>query len=139
MPVYRKIIDFTPSGETKTIPLSQAVQVNNTIYVSGQIGLDPSTKALVSGGVEVEAKQALKNMEQVLTAAGSSMRHVVKCIMLLDDLNNFDKANKVYKQFFTDNHPARMCYQVSKLPLGAKVEIDAVAIVGDVIDLKAKL
>merc|ERR1711994_1236939 len=113
-------------------PYNQAVQVNNTLYISGQIGFNPTTMEIVSGGVVAEAKQALTNMGHILEAANCSFNNVVKTTVLLADINDFKDVNEVYTKFFTDNYPARAAYQVAALPRGARVEIEAVAVVGNI-------
>ncbi|KAL4664828.1 hypothetical protein H8957_017707, partial [Semnopithecus entellus] len=109
---------------------SQAVLVDRTIYISGQIGMDPSSGQLVSGGVAEEAKQALKNMGEILKAAGCDFTNVVKTTVLLADINDFNTVNEIYKQYFKSNFPARAAYQVAALPKGSRIEIEAVAVQG---------
>ncbi|XP_048760442.2 2-iminobutanoate/2-iminopropanoate deaminase-like [Ostrea edulis] len=131
--IVRRIIQ-TAKAPSAIGPYSQAVLVENTLYVSGQIGMNPQTGDLVPGGVVHETEQALKNMQAILEASGSTMNNVVKATVLLDDINNFAAVNEVYTKFFQKNYPARAAYQVAALPKGAKVEIEAVAIVGKVVD-----
>jgi len=109
-------------------PYSQAVEVGNTLYISGQIAIDPKTAAVVSGGIEEQTEQVLKNMGAILEAAGYNYTNVVKTTCLLNNMDNFAAMNKVYSQFFTENQPARAAYQVSKLPLGVLVEIESIAV-----------
>ncbi|MGH0144606.1 UNVERIFIED_CONTAM: hypothetical protein FKN15_003778 [Acipenser sinensis] len=104
------------------------------MYVSGQIGMDPTSGQLVSGGVLEEAKQALTNMGEILKSAGCDYNNVVKTTVLLADMNDFNGVNDVYKQFFKINFPARAAYQVAALPRGARVEIEAIAAVGSITD-----
>ncbi|KAL4842656.1 hypothetical protein H8958_015411 [Nasalis larvatus] len=104
-------------------PYSQAVLVDRTIYISGQIGMDPSSGQLVSGG-------ALKNMGEILKAAGCDFTNVVKTTVLLADINDFNTVNEIYKQYFKSNFPARAAYQVAALPKGSRIEIEAVAVQG---------
>uniref|UniRef100_A0A8C5VK28 2-iminobutanoate/2-iminopropanoate deaminase n=1 Tax=Microcebus murinus TaxID=30608 RepID=A0A8C5VK28_MICMU len=108
-------------------PYSQAVLVDKTVYISGQIGMDPSSGQLVPGGVEEAAKQALKNMGEILKAAGCDFTNVVKTTVLLADINDFNTVNDIYKQYFKSNYPARAAYQVAALPKGGRIEIEAVA------------
>jgi 2-iminobutanoate/2-iminopropanoate deaminase len=115
-------------------PYNQAVQVGNTIYLSGSIGIDPATGKLVEGGIEAEARQSFKNMSAVLQEAGSSLNNVVKSTVLLADINDFATLNRVYAEHFTSNFPARSTYQVAALPLGSRVEIEVIAIAGDLAD-----
>lgn len=111
-------------------PYSQAVLVDRTIYISGQLGMDPSSGQLVPGGVAEEAKQALTNMGEILKAAGCDFTNVVKTTVLLADINDFNTVNEVYKQYFKSSFPARAAYQVAALPKGGRVEIEAVAVLG---------
>ncbi|XP_012513603.1 PREDICTED: ribonuclease UK114-like [Propithecus coquereli] len=101
----------TEKAAGPTGPYSQAVLVDRTVYISGQMGLDPSSGQLMSGGVEKEAKQALKNMGEILgPAAGCDFTNVVKTTVLLADINDFNTVNDIYKQYFKSNFPARAAY-----------------------------
>ncbi|XP_045767090.1 rutC family protein HP_0944-like [Maniola jurtina] len=117
-------------------PYSQAILANNTLYVSGVIGLDPQAQ-LVCGGAEAQTRQALDNLKQVLVAGGSSLEAVVKTTILLDSMDDFQVVNQVYAQYFPKDCPARATYQVGKLPLGAAVEIEAIALSGDLVVTEA--
>ncbi len=108
-------------------PYSAAVRVGNFVYTAGQIGIDPATGEVVSGGVEAETRQALTNLKHILEAAGASLDNVVKTTVFLRDINDFAKMNGVYAEFFTANYPARSAVQVAALPKGVAVEIEAVA------------
>ncbi len=108
--------------------------VDKTLYVSGCIGLDPQTGNLVSGGVAAEAKQAMNNMQAILEEAGCTYNNVVKCTLLLADINDFATINEIYKSYFKSNFPARATFQVAALPKGGRFEIEAVAVVGEIID-----
>ncbi len=110
-------------------PYSQAVKVNNTIYLSGSLGADPSTGNLVTGGIEAETRQSLNNIGEILKEAGASYSNVVKTTVLLADINDFATLNKVYAEYFKSDFPARSTYQVAALPKGAKVEIEVIAVV----------
>uniref|UniRef100_A0A8C5VYG6 2-iminobutanoate/2-iminopropanoate deaminase n=1 Tax=Microcebus murinus TaxID=30608 RepID=A0A8C5VYG6_MICMU len=101
-----------------TGPYSQAVLVDKTVYISGQIE------------VEAAAKQALKNMGEILKAPGCDFTNVVKTTVLLADINDFNTVNDIYKQYFKSNFPARAAYQVAALPKGGRIEIEAVAVQG---------
>lgn len=108
---------------------SQATATNRLIFVSGQLPLDPASGALVTGGVENQARQALSNIAAILDAGGASMEDVVKTTVLLADLDAFDAVNTVYAGFFDGAvPPARATFQVARLPRGASVEIEAVAV-----------
>lgn len=109
-------------------PYSQAVRVGNFVYSAGQLGLDPKTGRLVEGGIEAQTRQALMNLQAVLEAAGSSLGHVVKTTVFLQDINDFKAMNGVYAVFFAQDPPARSAVQVAALPLGGLVEIEAVAV-----------
>ncbi|XP_031551665.1 2-iminobutanoate/2-iminopropanoate deaminase-like isoform X2 [Actinia tenebrosa] len=113
---------------------SQAVIADKTMYISGQLGMDPKTMELVSDDAASQAKQALTNMGHILEAGGSAFNKVVKTTVLLGNINDFQAVNEVYKTFFTEKQPARAAYQVANLPKGGKVEIEAIAIVGEVKD-----
>merc|ERR1712215_524480 len=127
----RRVIISTKKAPDAIGPYNQAVQVDKTLYISGQIGFDPSTMEIVKGGVVAEAKQALTNMGHILEAANCSFNNVVKTTVLLADINDFAAVNEVYTKFFTANFPARAAYQAAALPRGARVEIEAVAVAGD--------
>ena len=112
-------------------PYSQAVEAAGTVYVSGQVPLDPATGQLAEGGIRAQAEQALRNVGAVLEAAGLGYGDVVKTTVLLADIADFAAVNEVYARFFTGPVlPARAAFQVAALPLGAGVEIEAVAVRG---------
>jgi 2-iminobutanoate/2-iminopropanoate deaminase len=110
-------------------PYSQAVQVGQWLFLSGQIGLDPATGELVSGGVTAETNRVLENLRAVLGAAGASFANVVRTTIYLADLADFGGVNEIYARFFQAPFPARATVGVAALPRGARVEIDAVAVV----------
>ena len=109
-------------------PYSQAVAADGRIWISGQIGLAPDSGRLVPGGVEAEARQALCNLAEILEAAGSSPRRVVKTTIYLIEMGDFEVVNRVYAETFGEHPPARACVEVAGLPKGARVEVDAVAL-----------
>jgi 2-iminobutanoate/2-iminopropanoate deaminase len=109
-------------------PYSQAIVANGLVYASGQIGIVPQTGRLMEGGTASEARQCLENLDAVLKAAGSSLHKAVKVTVYLTDINDFADVNAVYMKFFNDKPPARSCVGGASLPLGAKVEIEAMAI-----------
>lgn len=109
-------------------PYTQAIKVDDWVWTSGQIGLDPETGEMVEGGVEAQAERALQNLEAVLAIAGSSMQQAVRCTVYLVDMADFAAVNEVYAKFFRDPPPARSTVAVSQLPKGALVEIDCVAV-----------
>lgn len=108
-------------------PYSQAVTVGDLVYTSGQLPLDPQSMEVVAGGIREQARQVLANLRAVLQAAGSDFDRVVKTTLYLVDLADFDALNEVYAQAFGDYRPARSTVEVSRLPRGVRVEIDAVA------------
>lgn len=119
----------TPNAPLAVGPYSQAIRSGKTIFCSGQIGLDPKTNQLASGGIETETKQVLQNLTAVLEAAGSDKNCVAQCTIFLTDMNNFSKVNKIYESFFSGGiKPARQTVEVSKLPKNASIEISCVAV-----------
>ncbi|XP_073535707.1 2-iminobutanoate/2-iminopropanoate deaminase isoform X3 [Phyllobates terribilis] len=129
----------TPRAPVLKGVYSQAVVVDKTMYVSGQLGMDPASGLLVPGGVKNEAKQALVNMGEILKAAGCDYSNVVKTTVLLADINDFNDVNDIYKQFFRSNYPARAAYQVAALPRGGRVEIEAIAVLGPITEVSSSL
>ena len=109
-------------------PYSQAIKTNGLIFCSGQIPLKPDGE-MVEGGIEEQTKQVMSNLEAVLKASGSGFSKVVKTTVYLMNLNDFTAVNQIYEQYFKEDPPARATVQVAGLPKGAKVEIDAVAII----------
>ncbi len=110
-------------------PYSQAVRTESLVFTAGQIGLDPSTTEIVTGGIEAETRQALTNLKHILEASGSGLNFVIKSLVFLQDMHDFAKMNAVYTEFFPDNPPARSTVQVAALPKGAQVEIECVAMI----------
>ncbi|MCX7731942.1 MAG: RidA family protein [candidate division WOR-3 bacterium] len=109
-------------------PYSPAVIAGEFVWTSGQLGIDPATGELVPGGIEAETEQALKNLAAVLEAAGSGLDRVIKTLIFITDMSQFAKVNAVYARYFQEPYPARSTVQVSALPKGAMVEIEAVAL-----------
>ena len=109
-------------------PYSQAIEVNNTLYISGQIPLDPQTMEVIADDVATQTHQCLKNIDAILTQAGYSLHNVVKCGIFLTDMNDFSIVNEVYGQYFHSHKPTRSCVQVAKLPREVKIEIEAIAV-----------
>ena len=116
----------TPKAPAAIGPYSQAIQAGNLIFLSGQIGLDPATTALVSDNCEAQLQQIFKNMIEVLSAAGTNLSHVVKLTIYLTDLKNFSIINEMMKEVFAEPYPARTTIEVSGLPKSALVELDAI-------------
>lgn len=109
-------------------PYSQAIKANGMVFCSGQIPIDPATGEFVSHVVSEQTEQVLKNLIEVLRAAGTSLDNVVKTTVFLSDMNDFVEMNEVYARYFGENKPARATVQAARLPRDAKVEIDCIAI-----------
>ncbi len=108
-------------------PYSQAIQGGNTVYVSGQLPIDPATGAFAGPDIASQTRQSLTNIQNILAEAGMSMADVTKTTVLLADIAEFGAMNDVYAEFFSEPYPARAAFQVAALPKGAKVEIECVA------------
>lgn len=108
-------------------PYSQGVEVNGTLYISGQVPIDPETGSLVEGDITVQTERVMKNIGAILDAAGYSFADVVKSTCLLSDMDNFKAMNSVYATFYPQNPPVRAAFAVKGLPLGALIEIEAIA------------
>ncbi len=108
-------------------PYSQAVKVGGLVFTAGQLGIVPGTKKFAGPDIQAQTRQALENLKAILESAGSCMRHVVKTTVYLQDIGEFARMNEVYAEFFPEDPPARSAIQVAALPLGARVEIEAVA------------
>lgn len=109
-------------------PYSQAVEANGTLYISGQIPIDPAIGKVVEGDIKLQTEQVMKNIGEILKAAGYGYEHVVKSTCLLSDMDNFAAMNEVYGKYYTTEHPARAAYAVVKLPLGVLIEIETIAV-----------
>lgn len=120
----------TPLAPRPVGPYSQAVRAGDLLFVSGSLGMDPSTGTLAADTVS-QAARALENIRAIVTAAGGTMAGVVKVTVLLADMADFKPVNEVYAGFFSPPFPARAAFQVAALPLGARVEIEAVAFLGE--------
>ena len=112
-------------------PYSQAIQVGNLVYTSGQIPIDPATGAFVEGGIKEQTRQSLLNVQAILAEVGLTMNNVIKTTVFMADMNDFADMNAVYAEFFTEPYPARSAVAVKTLPKGALVEIEVVAEVGE--------
>jgi 2-iminobutanoate/2-iminopropanoate deaminase len=110
-------------------PYSQGIRFGNLIFASGSAGVDPQTNKLVEGGIEAQTRQTLINLSKILESAGSSLSMVLKTTVFLEDMAEFAKMNVVYAEFFDPDPPARSTIQAAALPLGAAVEIEAIAAV----------
>lgn len=122
-----KRVIASPDAPKAVGPYSQAIEANGTLYVSGQLPVNPADGS-VADTVEEQTAQSLENTAAILKEAGYTFEDVVKTTVLLDDMNNFAAMNGVYSRYYTKDMPARVCYQVAKLPLGVKVEIDTIAV-----------
>jgi 2-iminobutanoate/2-iminopropanoate deaminase len=117
-------------GSLEGLPFSSAVRVGDMLYLSGQIGNLPGTRELVPGGVSAETKQAMENIKGVLAYAGSGLERVVKCTVFMTDIADYQAVNAVYQEYFPVDPPARSAMAGSGLALGAKVEIECIALAG---------
>ena len=126
----RPKVEFLNSGKVYPagVPLAEAVRVGDTLYLSGQIGIQPGTLKLVPGGIKEEAKQALTNIRTTLEAHGYTMRDVVKCTVMLADIAKWGDFNDVYKTFFSEPFPARSAIGANGLAIGAQVEVECIAV-----------
>ncbi len=124
----RKVIT-TPNAPEAIGPYSQAIRAGKTVYLAGQIAIDPKTKQLIAGGsIEDQTKLVLENLKAVLAADGLTMDHVVSTTVFMKDLNEFGKMNDVYATYFKATPPARATVEVARLPRDVKVEIAAIAV-----------
>jgi len=116
-----------PGLPTANPTYNHAVRLGDTIYVSGQIGIDPATGKLVNGGQPAEYRQALTNLSVILQAAGSSLKRVVKTTIYMTNVDQLVELNQIYGEFFPDSPPAKTGVEVSRLAIGASIEIEAIA------------
>ena len=112
-------------------PYSAGVRAGHLIFTAGQIGLDPLTGEVVPGGIQAETRQVFRNLQGVLEATGSSLQEIVKTTVFLRDMNDFAQMNTIYAEFFSQDYPARSTVQVSALPKGVAVEIEAIALISN--------
>lgn len=125
---FTKTVISTPAAPAAIGPYSQAILAGNTLYCSGQIAIIPETGELIQNDIQAEAHQVLKNLGAVLKEAGMDYSNVVKATVFLKDLNDYSKVNDVYKEYFTENPPARAAVQVARLPKDVSVEISLIAV-----------
>ena len=123
----KKIISTT-DAPAAIGPYSQAVEINGTLYISGQIPVDPSTGKLAEGDISVQTERVFRNIAAILGSAGYTFRDVVKTTCMLSDIADFKAMNEVYAKYYTGEYPARATFAVKSLPLGALVEIETVAV-----------
>ena len=123
----KKIISTT-NAPAAIGPYSQAIEINGTLYISGQVPLDPATMKVVDGGITEQTELVMKNIGAILAEAGYGFADVVKSTCLLSDMANFKAMNEVYGKFYGENPPARAAFAVKELPLGVLVEIETIAV-----------
>ena len=123
-----KRIIHTSKAPAALGPYSQAVETNGTLYVSGQVPVDPGRGRIVEGGIKEQTEQVMKNISAILEEAGYSFDEVVSSTCLLSDMSDFRAMNAVYERYYPENQPARAAFAVKELPLGALVEIVSVAV-----------
>lgn len=119
----------TPNAPKAIGPYSQAIKANGFVFVSGQVAFDPATGNLISGGIEQQTEQVMKNLSAILQAAGSGWDKVVKTSVFLKNMSEFAQMNEVYAKFFKSAPPARSTVEVARLPRDVSVEIDVIALV----------
>lgn len=120
-------IVFSEKAPRPIGPYSQAIKNKGTLYMSGQIGINPETGKLVQENIEIETEQVLKNIEAVLNSENLRKESVIKCSIFITDMEQFSAINEVYSKFFGDHSPARETVEVSRLPAGANIEISVIA------------
>ncbi len=123
-------VEFLNAGTVlpANLPFSEAVRVDNTLYLSGTLGNVPGTMKLVPGGIKEETRQTMDNIQAVLKAHGYAMGDLVKCSVMLADMNEWPAFNEIYKTYFTAPYPARSAFAANGLALGARVEVDCIAV-----------
>jgi 2-iminobutanoate/2-iminopropanoate deaminase len=122
-----KEVIFSKKAPAPIGPYSQAIKKNGFLFISGQIAIDPNTNELVSGNIQQETQQVMKNLHEILKSAGLDFGHVVKCSIFLSDMSNFGEVNNIYGQYFADDPPARETMAVKTLPKNVNIEISAIA------------
>ncbi|MCF8364506.1 MAG: RidA family protein [Bacteroidales bacterium] len=122
-----KNVIYTQNAPNAVGPYSQAIENNGSLFISGQIPIDPATGKVVEGGITEQTEQVMKNIGAILEKAGYTFDDVVKSTCLLSDMDNFASMNQVYGKYYPNNPPARAAYGVVKLPLGVMVEIETIA------------
>ena len=122
--------EYLNSGKVfpDTVPLSEAVRVGDTLYLSGQVGIVPGTMNLAPGGMEGETRQTMENIKTSLQAHGYSMNDLVKCLVMLADISQWATFNEIYKSYFDEHYPARSAFGANGLAIGAQVEIECIAV-----------
>lgn len=123
-----KVVVITEDAPLPVGPYSQAIKAGGFVFVSGQLPIEPKNDELIEGGIEEQTKQVLRNIQSILEASDSSLEKVVKISVFLNDLAEFAGVNKVFKEYFKEEHPARETVEVSSLPKGASIEISVIAL-----------
>ncbi|MEG1501360.1 MAG: RidA family protein [Clostridiales bacterium] len=124
-----KLIVNTSKAPEAIGPYVQGIKVNDLLFTSGQIPLDPQKGSLIAGGIKEQTQQALTNLQAVLEEGGSSLENVLKVTVFIKDMNDFALVNEIYGQFFGKQPPARSCVEVARLPKDALIEVEAIALV----------
>ena len=122
---------ISPYEAMRKLPFSEAVRVDNMLYLSGQIGNRPGTLELVPGGIDTETRQCLNNIKAILERNGSSLGRVIKCTVFLADIAEWPRFNEIYRTYFPASPPVRSALAASGLALGARVEVECIAVVGE--------
>lgn len=122
----KKIIN-TAKAPQPIGPYNQAVMVNDMIFVSGQVPVNPATGKIISNDIQEQTQQVMENIKAILEEAGLTMKNIIKASIFISDMNNFGKINEIYGKYFTEEAPARECVQVARLPLDVDVEISVIA------------
>ena len=118
-----------PDSAMRALPFSEAVQVGSLLFLSGQVGVLPGTRTVAPGGITAESKQSIENIRAILARHGASLKDVVKCSIFLADITEWAAFNEVYRQYFSAPYPARSAFGANGLALGARVEVECVAVV----------
>lgn len=129
MKKIKKEIIKTKKAPSAISPYSQAIRVENLLFLSGQISIKPETNEFIDGDIEIQTEQVLKNIKAILEAGNSSLEDVVKVTIYLQDMKDFALVNKIYSKYFENSLPARACIEVSNLPKNARIEIEAIAMI----------
>ena len=126
---FAKSPEFLNSGKVypANVPLAEAVRIDNTLLLSGQIGIQPGTLKLVPGGIKEESRQTMENIKTTLAAHGYALKDLGKCTVMLADISKWGEFNEIYKTYFTDHFPARSAMGVAGLAIGAQVEVECIA------------
>ncbi len=126
---WERTVVATDKAPAAVGPYSQAIRAGGLVFTAGQIAMDPATGRLVGGDIQAQTRRVLLNLQAVLEAAGTTLANVVKITVFLKDMGDFAAMNAVYAEFFAERPPARSAVQVAALPLGADIEIEAVALI----------